>query len=407
MNSWHLPFPFLLDRLFEKPVHFTMDNHFSGDNVIRLLGEKGYGATMTTRRNRLCTEVPNKYFHHKKEAVTARSKAARFEHPIVAVKTARHPEGSTAKDYRVVITSFQSTGSTNITTLNALNKCSLYVVEKQRGRGASKRKWGIEMNEARELYLSTYSTVDKIDQMLRAWQFKILTWKWWHHAGMHGGAIGFCMAYEFYKECTQGNVDPDWKVDDPMTGPEFRARMLEQMLEYDPRRLHYPGDSKLRSVTRINRKRRGKVTTTANNTVCEDGQLRVGFPDYLNEMRPRGRGEVTRFAIHSSEVLKKHLKSMKQVSEAKCEVCSNKTFWRCDLCNGARMCLKSGSGASTLSCVLDYHSEDHMGLTREDRHRFFGEKKSTFTGVKAAELKRNRVHIDGLRKRMLDGGEDA
>lgn len=73
------------EKIFEKPVHFTMDFHFSGDNVVQFLGEKGYGATMTTRRNHLCKDVPNKYFHHWREAVTQRSKAARFENPIVAV----------------------------------------------------------------------------------------------------------------------------------------------------------------------------------------------------------------------------------------------------------------------------------------------------------------------------------
>lgn len=399
----HFLFP---DRIFDEPVHFTMDNHFSGDNVVKFLGEKGYGATMTTRRNRLCKDVPNKYFHHRREAVNRRSKAARFENPIVAVKTVHQPPGSEHKDYRVVLTSFQSTGSTNITTVNALDRCGLYVTEKQRGQADNKRKWGIEMNEARELYLCSYSAVDKIDQLLRSWKFRMITWKWWHHPGMHGACVGFCMAYEIYKDCAEGRVDPEWKISNPVGGPEFRSKLSKQMLEYNPEHLNYPGDSKLRSVTRRNKRRRGRASTN-NNAVCEDGELRVGFGDYLNDMKPRKRGEVSRFAIHSSDVLKKHLSSMKQVGAAKCEVCNEKTFWRCDLCNGARMCLKSGSGAASLSCVLDYHSEDHMGLTRDDRHRFFGEKKSAFNGVKTSDLKKNRAHINAFRKRMLDGEEDA
>ena len=237
------------------------------------------------------------------------------------------------------------------------------------------------MNEARELYVGTCSAVDKIDQLLRAWKFRMITWKWWHHPGMHGACVGFCMAYEIYKDCAEGRVDPEWKIPNPVGGPAFRSRLSKQMLEYDPRNLNYPGDAMLRSVNRYNKKRRGLVsTTTNNNAVCEDGQQRVGFSDYLNEIKPRRRGDVSRFGLHSSDILKKHLASMKQVGAAKCEVCNKTTFWRCELCD-ARMCLKSGNSASTLSCVLDFHSEDHLGLTQNDRTRFFGEKKCAFHGV--------------------------
>ncbi len=70
--------------------------------------------------------------------------------------------------------SFQSTGGTNITSVNALSLSlvELYVRERNKGRGNQKRPWGIEMNEARETYLKTYSAIDKIDQMLLGWDIK-------------------------------------------------------------------------------------------------------------------------------------------------------------------------------------------------------------------------------------------
>jgi hypothetical protein len=261
------------------------------------------------------------------------------------------------------------------------------------------------MNEARRLYLTTYCAVDKIDQMLRAWKLRVRTWKWWHHPALHGVAMAMSMAYEFYKMCADGDGDPMWKMDKPMAGPEFRERLELQMLEYNPMHLCYPGDAKLRAVTRQERKRRGKSATKSDNEVCDDGELRVGFDDYMNAINPRGRGGVSRFGLASSDILKKHLHSMKQVNGAKCEVCGRKTFWRCELCNGARMCLKSDTNATSMSCVLDYHAEDHYGLVKGDKVSMFGMKPTKFNGVKPTELKKNRAHMNRLRKRMYAGDD--
>ena len=147
-----------------------MDNHFSGDDVLRYLGEGGWKGTMTCRRDRLPKSVPRKYFNFIKAApVNARSKVARFENPIVAVKHVKHQDSDTAndkKEYNLCHVSFQSTGGTNISTVCALLLVILYVQDCSKGRGQQKRTWGIEMNEAREIYLKNHSAVDKIDQML-------------------------------------------------------------------------------------------------------------------------------------------------------------------------------------------------------------------------------------------------
>ena len=143
---------------------------------------------------------------------------ARFEQPIVAVK---HVEPTSGEPYNIVHVSFQSTGSTNIQTVNALSEVSLYVRERNRGRGADKRVWGIEMNHARELYLKTYGAVDKLDQNIMDWGLDFISCKWWHAPMKHGMAIAFTMAYQMYRDCASGNVDPRWKLEKPMTGPEF------------------------------------------------------------------------------------------------------------------------------------------------------------------------------------------
>ncbi len=111
-------------QLFSKCVHITMDNLFSGDEVLRYLGEGGWKGTMTCRRDRLPKSVPRKYFNFIKAApVNARPKVARFEQPIIAVKHVKHQDSDRAidkNDYVLCHVSFQSTGGNNISTVNAL-----------------------------------------------------------------------------------------------------------------------------------------------------------------------------------------------------------------------------------------------------------------------------------------------
>jgi hypothetical protein len=169
-------------QLFSKCIHITMDNLFSGDEVLRYLGERGWKGTMTCRYNCLPKSVPKKYFNFIKAApVNARSKVARFEKKIVAVKHVEHQDSDTVnekKDYILCHVSFQSTGGTNISTVNSLLLVDLYVQDRSKGKGQQKRTWGIEMNEARETYLKNYSAVDKRDQMLLGWDLTYRSWRW-------------------------------------------------------------------------------------------------------------------------------------------------------------------------------------------------------------------------------------
>jgi hypothetical protein len=82
--------------------------------------------------------------------------------------------------------------------INALLLVNLYVPDRSKGRGQQQRTWGIEMNEARELYLKNYSAVDKNDQMLLGWDFTYRSWRWWHAPNRHAKAIAMSMAYSLY-----------------------------------------------------------------------------------------------------------------------------------------------------------------------------------------------------------------
>ena len=136
----------------------TWDNYFSGDAIMEYAAEQGFGLTMTCARGRLPKFVPAKYWHKEQTSSTDRSRAARWENHVVAIK---EHAGAT-----IQYTSFQSTSSCNIACVNALNDVSLFAQTKERGRGRHKRRWAIEMNEARQLYLNTYYKIDAIDHML-------------------------------------------------------------------------------------------------------------------------------------------------------------------------------------------------------------------------------------------------
>ena len=139
--------------------HITWDNYFSGDQIMEYAAENGWGLTMTCRRDRLPSDIPEEHLMKEKTDSSLRPRSARFLQPIFCQKKI----GSSYRQH----TSFQSTSSTNIVHVNAINSLSLYCAIKERGRGKSKRRWGIEMNEAWQLYLSSYGTVDTTDHMIK------------------------------------------------------------------------------------------------------------------------------------------------------------------------------------------------------------------------------------------------
>jgi hypothetical protein len=114
------------------------------------MGQRGFGATMTNRRDRLPQGIPEIYLcKEKTEAKMQRSRVARFNNPITIVKEVVADVDK--KAYHRVHSTFQSTSSCNIATVNDLNDKCLYVKHKDRGQGPAKRNWGIEMNSSREI----------------------------------------------------------------------------------------------------------------------------------------------------------------------------------------------------------------------------------------------------------------
>lgn len=226
----------------EKPC-VTADNYFSSETILDHMGRKGFGFLSTTRRDRLPRGVPGKYFH--KETTSnkdKRAKVARLNNPIVAVKKEEFQHGNgDVVTYEKVHVSFQSTSSCNIASVNCLNEVNLFTSPKERGTGEHKRRWVIEMNEARQLYLKTYGVVDTIDAAVKTQKIGYVSWKYWHSAKNHGLALANVMAYSFYKEVMTREealeyfgVSPEEAKESFMTFSEFLQTMSTQGLQYHP-----------------------------------------------------------------------------------------------------------------------------------------------------------------------------
>ena len=160
-------------QIYSRPPHLTCDIHFSGDNVLDYAGSKGFGITQTCRRDRFPDGLKNYLHHEVVNANDARPKAMRFQKPIVAIKQVptRGDGEATTKPYTKTMVSFQSTGATDICSVNNLPSADLYVTVKARGKGPARRVWGIEQNEARATYLRHYYGVDNVDHMIKMQRF--------------------------------------------------------------------------------------------------------------------------------------------------------------------------------------------------------------------------------------------
>ena len=232
-------------QIYDQKPHVTMDNYFSGDKIIDWIGSKGFGATMTCRRDRLPSGIPSKYLHKQKTDSSKRTKVARFYNPVVAVKTFGAKDKNSLP-YRRVHVSFQSTSSCNIGTVNAINECMLTIHKRERGYNENKRTWGIEMNSGRELYLGTYSRIDSIDHLIKNCRLKYRCWKYWHSPMLHITSLAIVVAYDIYLEVCEGKLDAEWKVQYPVDFWTFRDILSIQMLEYDPKNRKYLGDDAMR-----------------------------------------------------------------------------------------------------------------------------------------------------------------
>lgn len=345
-------------KIYHSHPHGTADNHFSGDAVLDYAGRLGFGVTVTCRRDRFPPGL-KPYFHHDKTTPKdQRAKCMRFENPIVAIKQVQAT--TEGKAYQRTHVSFQSTGATNISGVNNLASCKLSVSRRDRGVGDNKRTWGIEWNEARGTYLKTYWAVDNVDHMIKNAAISYKCWKYWHAPFNHAHAMVVIAAYDMYRYCSAGLGDKDWFVEPSkrMSFREFRLKLSEQMLQWDPAAGLLPGDVLFRYNKKLSNKQRDNKRKSESLEYECDGVTEANYSLAKSDKRQRLCGDL--------DVLIEHTESMvRKTNSVACEVCGKGTLWRCGKCSKALCVLDKGSFAGG-TCMLRFHSDSFFGLAKSD-----------------------------------------
>ena len=181
--------------------------------------------------------------------IKAPVKAAKFVQPIVFAKRVVPPSGI---PYQIAMFSFQSTGSTNIMTVNSVLSGKAYIRTKVRGRGERKFVRVLEDNQARTNYLAMYGIIDTIDAAVGRYGIgnAYRSWKYYHTPANVSHAFTNDSTYSIIKQCTSGLCDK-WFIepDKRMTPHKFQALLGMQQMKYKPNQGLYPGDEKTRIYT--------------------------------------------------------------------------------------------------------------------------------------------------------------
>lgn len=393
-------------KIYRSFPHGTWDNYFSGDKIFDWVGQNGFGVTMTCRRDRLPADIDEIYLHKKKTDDSLKTKVARFYEPVVAVKNV--PATGEQPEYSRCHVSFQSTSSCNFGTVNALNNCGGGVERRQRGKGVNKRLWGIEMNAARRLYLNTYSRIDSIDHLIKNTRLGYRCWKYWHTPMLHAMALGIVVAYDIYLEIAEGEVDRDWKLENPVDYWTFRDVLSQQMLRYDPLKRKYKGDELMRSCTSQKKKDRpdtdfdeGSECTPARarGRPTKEKRREMEFSRELKKAKTM-RGDHSRLCGDLTRMMK-HIQSMETSAKHPkiCKVCGKDSYSVCTICDAPLHLMPTKGENKGKLCFFDYHNDAFFGMARDDS-AISGTKKSDWCYPSRAKKRENAKSIAKLASDM-------
>jgi hypothetical protein len=232
----------------------------------------------------------------------------------------------------------------------------LFVQPKFRGAKNNEFAWATEQNEGRAIYLYHYHGVGSMDHMIKNTGNSFISWKYWHSPYLHAMSMGVIVAYDMYLECSEGMLDEAWMVakKDRMSFSQFRLRLSEQMLRYDPSNGLYAGNNKFRRTTQLHKMRRKGRKDFSVEEFPETGVT-------LTNLRAAGN-RICELMEHAQ----KHFDTIiKKTNAGPCEVCGLPTYWTCMRC-GKNMCLLNKRNWNGAKCAFRFHSEKFFGLARSD-----------------------------------------
>ena len=82
---------------------------------------------------------------------------------------------------------------------------------RERGQFDNSRYWEIDMNNAHQLYLCTYSRIDSTDHIIKNIRMKYRCWKCWHSPMLHAIYLAVVFSYDMYLEVKEVEISQIWK----------------------------------------------------------------------------------------------------------------------------------------------------------------------------------------------------
>ena len=147
-------------------------------------------------------------------------------------------------------------------------------------------------------------------------------------------------------------------------------------------------DNKFRRYTQQHKIRRmgsasGSVNSAEDDVLSNDGLTLAAFQ--RGRLLPRFCQTLEQMSNHFSNIVKLN-------NASKCKVCSDKTIWRCTLCN-KNLCTMSRRTWNGAKCILAYHNEEFYGLARSDFRSVHGKNVESWTPPDTASINRNARRI--------------
>ena len=132
------------------------------------------------------------------------------------------------------------------------------------------------------------------------------------------------------------------------------------MCTYDPIDQRYPGDERMRTVRQLNKENRLK---RKRNSISSGG-AKITFKQYKQLLKSK------RVCTDLSKYEKQVHMIKPHKSPARCGVCGDHTYKRCDICKMPLHNLDIKGIGKGKNCASQWHSETYLGLCFDDRSLF-------------------------------------
>ncbi|MGL5935918.1 MAG: hypothetical protein ACRCZI_09890 [Cetobacterium sp.] len=213
--------------------------------------------------------------------------------------------------------------------------------------------------------------------------------------------MAIVIAYDIYLECSEGKLDPTWKLVDPQGKPNpvsfhvFRETLARQMLAYNPANKKYLGDELFRATTvQTKAKRARSPVPPPQEGVIVSTEAGI-TEDALNLTSTKLRlcgflGDVT-----------EHFDSCQTMDDCKkltCVYCGKLSYQFCNLCGVAVHKFTQEDGQP--ACFFRYHDTGCFGLARSD-FKITNKKQKEWSYPTLSEIRKNEEQMKKLSAQQL------